>query len=122
MTIRRSPTGTGQPGRQEWGSWSRVTFETFAENSGGPVGLGLAEGLSLAGALSPGVALGAGVGLTATCSGVVDDEPGVGEPDGGVSDVPHEAARRQPAVTATAARTRTAPVARTRTTDRVVGI
>ncbi|GAA3423652.1 hypothetical protein GCM10018953_08350 [Streptosporangium nondiastaticum] len=54
---------------------------------------------------------------------MVDGDPDVGEPDGGgASDTPHEAARRQPAATATAARTRMAPVARARTAGRVVGI
>lgn len=103
MISRRSLSGTGHPGRQEYLSCWRVTGEIFAENFGGPVGVGVAV-----------VGSGAVVGVAAAACGPVGPEAAeVGRAaDVGWADVgwevavPQEAAARQPTVTASAARVR----------------
>ncbi|GAA4054547.1 hypothetical protein GCM10022248_22390 [Nonomuraea soli] len=45
MTRRRPLSGTGQPGRQEYGTSSRLTALTFEVKAGGPVGVSLWAGL-----------------------------------------------------------------------------
>lgn len=91
MISRRSPTGTGQPGRQEYRSRSRATLVTLAENFGGPVGAGVAvagpaEGVGDAGAAD---------GVDGT--GGVDR---VGCAGCEVAVAPHAATTRQPATAA----------------------
>lgn len=97
MISRRSPTGTGHPGRQEYRSRSRATLVTLAENFGGVVGDGLAVGL--------------GVGVPAEGDGDAgaDEVAGEGGADWVGCDVAvalHAAAARQPTAVATTARMR----------------
>ncbi|MFC7646343.1 hypothetical protein ACFQX6_41515 [Streptosporangium lutulentum] len=89
MISRRSPTGTGHPGRQEYGSCLRVTRETSAENFGGPVGVGLAV---------VGSADGAGAGGADGETGAETDGEVSAEADGGASvvvDAAHAVPDRQ---------------------------
>ncbi|GAA3000190.1 hypothetical protein GCM10017559_21380 [Streptosporangium longisporum] len=112
MISRRSPTGTGHPGRHEYLSRSRVTRETFAENSGGPVGAGdaVADGPAV-GVAAVGVApVGSGT-ATPVADGFTEGDAAGAEVAGeaaGEAATPHAATVRQPVTVASAARVRIA--------------
>ncbi|GGO12836.1 hypothetical protein GCM10010116_25790 [Microbispora rosea subsp. aerata] len=78
MVILRSPLrGTGQPSRHEYLTSSRDTFSIFAENGGGPLGLGVTP---VSGAGDTGMAEGA---TDADEDGEAEGAASVGEPDAG---------------------------------------
>ncbi|GAA3419269.1 hypothetical protein GCM10018952_58060 [Streptosporangium vulgare] len=119
MISRRSLTGTGHPGRHEYSSRSRGTRETFAENSGGPVGVGdtVVDGPAV-GVTAVGVTVvGSGAVGSGAATSVAGEDAEIGaEVAGGAAGagweagweavVPHEAAARQPTVVASTARVR----------------
>ncbi|GAA1267955.1 hypothetical protein Psi02_09850 [Planotetraspora silvatica] len=70
VIFRRSPGDTGQPECHECGTSARETFWTFAENFGGPAGVGEGDGVGVLGAGGEGetdasVWKAAGAGVTA---------------------------------------------------------
>lgn len=100
MISRRSPTGTGHPGRQEYRSRSRATLVTSAENFGGVVGDGLAVGPGVGAPVAGGDVAGADEGAAegeAGCAGCAGCDVAV---------APHAAAAIQPTAAATVARMR----------------
>ncbi|GAA4182494.1 hypothetical protein GCM10022252_08460 [Streptosporangium oxazolinicum] len=105
MISRRSPTGTGHPGRHEYSSRSRATRETFAENFGGPVGVGDAVVGGLVGGVTT-VGSGAATSVTGEDAEIGAEVTGGAAGAGPGVAVPHEAAARQPAAVASAARVR----------------
>ncbi|GAA3078557.1 hypothetical protein GCM10017600_06180 [Streptosporangium carneum] len=99
MISRRFSRGTGQPGRQEYLTWSRVTLDTLAENFGGPVRVGAGEAEVGSG---DGVGEDAGEDAEEGWAGGVPWGVCACRPGWGAAAVPHAVAR-QPTATASVA-------------------